>query len=81
MNRAWQARDNLGALEQPDLKLFQEVIDMENPDLYRWLTGQEEPPASIENKVLHQLCRDLRHTVAPKVSVTSTASFEGKVWE
>ena len=54
---------------------------MENPDLYRWLTGQEEPPASIENKVLHQLCRDLRHTVAPKVSVTSTASFEGKVWE
>ena len=79
--RTTQARDNLGALDQPDLKLYQQVIDMENPDLFRWLTGQEEVPADIDNKVLHMLCRDLRHTVSPKVSVKSTSSFEGKVWE
>ena len=79
--RCAQARDNLGALDEQDLKLFQQVIDMENPDLYRWLTGQDEVPETIENKVLHQLCRDLRYTVAPKVTVPSTSSFEGKVWE
>ena len=79
--RTTQALDNLGALYQPDLKLYQQVIDMENPDLFRWLTGHEEVPADIDNKVLHMLCRDLRHTVSPKVSVKSTSSFEGKVWE
>jgi len=75
------ARDNLASLDDKELELFQQVIDMENPDLYRYLTGQEEVPASIDNKVLRTLCRDLRLAVAPKVSVASTASFEGKVWE
>lgn len=63
------------------LQLFQQVIDMENPDLYRYLTGQEEVPASIENEVLRTLCHDLRETAAPKISVASTSKFEGKVWE
>ena len=29
------------------MQLFQEVIDMENPDLFKWLTGQEPIPAEV----------------------------------
>lgn len=76
-----QARDNLGRLNDEELQLFQEIIDMENPDLYRWLTGQDQVPDTVNNRILRELCQNLRDSVAPKVTVKSKASFEGKVWE
>ena len=42
-----QARDNLGALGQEELQQFQDIIDMENPDLYKWLTGQTPVPEEV----------------------------------
>ena len=75
------ARDNLGALGEVELLQFQEIIDMENPDLYRWLTGQDAVPDSVENPLLRRLCTDLKQAAAPKLSVQSKGKFEGKVWE
>lgn len=76
-----QARDNLQGMGPEELQQYQEIIDMENPDLFRWLTGQEEVPAEIGNPLLIRLCNDLKSTIEPKATVKSTASFEGKVWE
>ena len=42
-----QAAANLKTLAEPELHLYQEVIDMENPDLYRWMTGQAPIPAEV----------------------------------
>ena len=75
-----QARDNLQGMGPEELQQYQEIIDMENPDLFRWLTGQEEVPAEIGNPLLIRLCNDLKSTIEPKAMVKSTASFEGKVW-
>ncbi len=58
-----QAADNLQKLGPDELELFQQVIDMENPDLYRWLTGQEPVPDEIDNHVLRTLCTDLRESM------------------
>ena len=33
-----QARDNLSQLGESELTQFQQIIDMENPDLFKWLT-------------------------------------------
>ena len=76
-----QARDNLQGMGPEELQQYQEIIGMENPDLFRWLTGQEEVPAEIGNPLLVRLCNDLKSTIEPKATVKSTASFEGKVWE
>ena len=76
-----QARDNLGALGQEELQQFQDIIDMENPDLYRWLTGQDAVPDTIDNPLLRRLCTDLKQNVAPKLTLQSAAAFEGKTWE
>ena len=35
------------ALGEEELQQFQAIIDMENPDLYKWLTGQTEVPAEV----------------------------------
>ena len=72
---------NLQRLEKAELAQFAALLEMDNPDLYKWLTNQEDVPAHVDNDLLRQLCAELKETVAPKVTVASTASFEGKVWE
>ena len=42
-----QARNNLGTLGEEELLQFQAIIDMENPDLFKWLTGQQALPADV----------------------------------
>jgi len=76
-----QAAANLQKLDSVKLQQFQEIIDMENPDLFRWLTGQAPIPAEMNNPVLRTLVEDLRGSREPKVSVRSAVGFEGKVWE
>ena len=56
------AEENLGGLDTDQLQQYQQVIDMENPELFKWLTGQEPVPADINNPLLRSLCRDLRET-------------------
>merc|ERR1740130_637211 len=50
------AAENLATLEEEQLNQFQEVIDMENPDLYVWLTGQQPVPDDVPNPLLRVLC-------------------------
>ena len=35
----------------------------------------------IQNELLRQMCAEMQAQRASKVTVTSTAGFEGKVWE
>ncbi|EOD29218.1 hypothetical protein EMIHUDRAFT_434617 [Emiliania huxleyi CCMP1516] len=65
----------------PALTQFAEIIEMENPDLYCWLTGQQDVPDDISNPLLRTLCAELKESYAPKATLRSTGSFEGKVWE
>mgnify|MGYP002028959474 CR=1 FL=1 len=55
-----QAASNLSKLEAKELDEFAEVLDMENPDLYNWLTGQKPVPGDVRNPLLRKLCADLR---------------------
>ena len=42
-----QAAANLQELDDQGLDQFAEVLDMENPDLYKWLTGQAPVPDEV----------------------------------
>ena len=42
----WAER-NLPTADPPMLAAFEELLDEENPDLLKWLTGQLEPPAAM----------------------------------
>jgi len=75
------AAEKLGGLGEAELAQFEELLDMENPDLYKWLTGQSPVPDDVNNALLRVLCEDLKDAAAPKLTSRSTASFEGKVWE
>ena len=75
------AEKNLHHLDKTGLVQFHDILEMENPDLYKWLTNQEPVPAKVDNPLLRTLCAQLASDMAPKVSVASKGSFEGKVWE
>ena len=76
----WAAA-NLQGMDDPGLDQFAEVLDMENPDLYKWLTGQAPVPDEIKNDVLRRMLADLEAERVPKVTVASTVEFKGAVWE
>eukprot|EP00658_Telonema_sp_P-2_P050155 TRINITY_DN38200_c0_g1_i2.p1 TRINITY_DN38200_c0_g1~~TRINITY_DN38200_c0_g1_i2.p1 ORF type:complete len:164 (-),score=62.87 TRINITY_DN38200_c0_g1_i2:268-759(-) len=43
------AATNLVDMEEFQLRQFEEILDMENPDLFKWLTGQEAVPEEIDS--------------------------------
>ena len=44
-----QAAANLQEMEEKSLDEFGEVLAMENPDLYRWMTGQAPVPDEVRS--------------------------------
>jgi len=50
------ASARLADLSEDQLTQFAEIIEMENPDLYCWLTGQQDVPDDISNPLLRTLC-------------------------
>jgi succinate dehydrogenase flavin-adding protein (antitoxin of CptAB toxin-antitoxin module) len=44
----WAER-NVPHLSMMELAAFEEVLDIENPDLFKWLTGQEAAPEALRD--------------------------------
>ncbi|KAH0450472.1 hypothetical protein IEQ34_021164 [Dendrobium chrysotoxum] len=56
--------ENIRSLDEAKIRSLVDVLDLENPDLWKWLSGQEPPPdainsntvfSSIQSKVLENL--------------------------
>lgn len=62
----WAER-NVPTMDDPTLQAFTTVLDQENPDLFKWLTGQAAAPAHMsENPAYQVLC--------------STGLSSGRLW-
>lgn len=48
------AEKKIPQLSEDMLRQFEVVLDQENPDLYKWLTGQEQPPSPIAENAAYQ---------------------------
>ena len=46
---------------ESELERYEEVLNLSDPDLYDWISGQKSPPANLNNPVLDRL---LKHTPA-----------------
>lgn len=42
------AEKNLHGMNTEQLSAMEALLDQENPDLFKWLTGQLDPPASMQ---------------------------------
>lgn len=76
------ASANLQKLDTAQLHQFEELLKLENPDLFKWLTAQDVVPAEANSEVMRMICRDLKGRMNEYATVKSPkGSWEGKVWE
>ncbi|WOH10003.1 hypothetical protein DCAR_0729464 [Daucus carota subsp. sativus] len=41
--------ENIHSMDETAVRSLIDVLNLENPDLWRWLSGQEQPPEAISN--------------------------------
>ncbi|GLT39911.1 hypothetical protein SLA2020_140770 [Shorea laevis] len=67
--------DNIHSMDENGIKSLVHVLDLENPDLWRWLTGQEKPPEAVSinpvfSAVQEKVMRNLNNHSAPETRAT-----------
>ncbi len=48
------ADKNIAHFTEEEIKLYDDVLQMPDPDLYDWVSGRKKPPADIMNAVLEK---------------------------
>lgn len=51
------AEQNLPSMEADELELYDVILTHPDPDIYNWITGQEDVPANYMNVVMEKLLR------------------------
>ena len=54
------ARRHLASLSETQLDTYETLLKIEDPRLYKWITGMEEAPAEYQTDVL-ELIRDFKY--------------------
>ncbi|OVA17348.1 Flavinator of succinate dehydrogenase [Macleaya cordata] len=72
--------DHISSLDESGIKALVHVLDLENPDLWKWLTGQEQPPETVNINPVFSALRDkvmgnLNNHASPETRATP-----GKPW-
>ncbi|XP_073013153.1 succinate dehydrogenase assembly factor 2, mitochondrial [Typha latifolia] len=72
--------ENIRSMDELRIKALVDVLDLENPDLWKWLTGQEQPPEAVNNNPVFTAVRskvmdNLNNHAAPE-----TRSSPGQPW-
>lgn len=52
------------------------MLDLENPDLFKWLTGQEEPPAELEQNMAFQVADLLDDSILSRTQRVSMSPMQ-----
>jgi len=74
------AEKNIPKMSDHKLLAFNALLLEENPDLFKWLIGQLEPPPNVAN---NEAFKDLRGGIASQVSHkahNATVAEHGKEW-
>ncbi len=72
--------DHIRSLDENGIKALVDVLNLENPDLWKWLTGQEQPPEAINKNpvfvaVHNKVMNNLNNHASPE-----TRAIPGKLW-
>ncbi|MCL7035440.1 hypothetical protein MKW94_026696 [Papaver nudicaule] len=50
--------ENISSMDESGIKSLVHVLDVENPDLWKWLTSQEEPPEVLHSNPVFSALRE-----------------------
>ncbi|CAH1446037.1 unnamed protein product [Lactuca virosa] len=77
--RSW-VENHIGSLDVKGIKSLITVLDLENPYLWKWLTGQEQPPEAVEtNPVFNEVRSKVMNNLESYAS-KQTRATPGQPW-
>ncbi|XP_022738253.1 succinate dehydrogenase assembly factor 2, mitochondrial [Durio zibethinus] len=67
--------EHIYSMDETGIKALVHVLDLENPDLWKWLTGQEQPPEAVSvnpvfSSVQEKVLKNLNNHSAPETRAT-----------
>ncbi|KAK9187919.1 hypothetical protein WN944_019318 [Citrus x changshan-huyou] len=72
--------EHIHSMDENGIKALVDVLNLENPDLWKWLTGQEQPPEAVKtNPVFSALHNKVMNNLNSYAS-PQTRSEPGQPW-
>ncbi|XP_057751398.1 succinate dehydrogenase assembly factor 2, mitochondrial-like [Arachis stenosperma] len=72
--------DNVHSLDENRLRALVHVLDLENPDLWKWLSGQEKPPESVSSNPVFAAMHERVMKNLESHSSPETRATPGQPW-
>ncbi|KAI4336408.1 hypothetical protein L6164_014939 [Bauhinia variegata] len=72
--------ENIHSMDENRIKALIHVLDLENPDLWRWVSGQEQPPESVSINPVFAAVRDNVMKNLDTHSAPETRATPGQPW-
>ncbi|XP_031131261.1 succinate dehydrogenase assembly factor 2, mitochondrial-like isoform X3 [Ipomoea triloba] len=72
--------DHINSLDENGIKALVHVLDVENPDLWKWLTCQEQPPDAITSNPVFISVREKVTNNLDKHAAPQTRAIPGQPW-
>ncbi|KAK4362095.1 hypothetical protein RND71_017336 [Anisodus tanguticus] len=72
--------EHVQSMDENGIKSLVNVLDLENPDLWKWLTGQEQPPDAISTNPVFSAVREKVMNNLDKHASPDTRAVPGKPW-
>ncbi|KAI9177175.1 hypothetical protein LWI29_001522 [Acer saccharum] len=72
--------EHIHSMDKNGIKSLVHVLDLENPDLWKWLTGQEQPPEAVKNNPVFSAVHDKVMNNLNSHASPETRSTPGQTW-
>ncbi|CAM8912604.1 unnamed protein product [Rhodiola kirilowii] len=72
--------ENIHNMDEAGIRLLVDVLDLENPDLWKWVSGQESPPEVVEKNPVFSAVRGKVLNNLNSYSAPDTRAVPGKTW-
>uniref|UniRef100_A0ACD5VUD9 Uncharacterized protein n=1 Tax=Avena sativa TaxID=4498 RepID=A0ACD5VUD9_AVESA len=71
---------HIRSMDEANIRSLLQVLDLENPDLWKWLTGQEQPPEAVNSNPVFVAIKSKVTDNLSKHSSPETRSAPGQPW-
>ncbi|KAJ4837606.1 hypothetical protein Tsubulata_039295 [Turnera subulata] len=72
--------ENIFKMNENEIKSLIHVLNLENPDLWKWLTGQEQPPDAVSSNPVFCAVRDKISNNLSSYAAPETRAIPGQPW-
>lgn len=72
--------ENINSMDENGIRSLIQVLDLENPDLWKWLIGQEQPPESVSKNPVFSAVREKISSALDSHSAPETRATPGQPW-